>query len=144
LTAAGERAFFVADDGVHGREPWVSDGTPEGTHLITDLVPGSGSSSPAELTAIGDRVYFAAHTLGHGRELWRSDGTPAGTVRVTDIAPGPLPSSPMALTVSNLAVWFVATDAVSGFELYRLPVAGTLFADGFEGGDTSVWSATEQ
>jgi ELWxxDGT repeat protein len=144
LTAAGERAFFVADDGVHGREPWVSDGTPEGTHLLTDLVPGSGSSSPAELTAIGDRVYFAAHSPAHGRELWRSDGTAGGTVRVTDIAPGPIPSSPMALTVSNVAVWFVATDAVTGFELYRLPVAGTLFADGFEGGDTSVWSATEQ
>jgi len=145
LTAAGEKVFFVADDGVHGREPWVSDGSPDGTRLLADLVPGPGSSVPAELTAAGERVYFAAHAPGHGRELWRSDGTPAGTVRVTDIAPGPLPSSPMALTLSSGSwLWFVANDGVTGFEPYRLAVPGTIFEDGFEGGDTSGWSATVQ
>ncbi len=141
LTAAGGRVYFAADDGVHGREPWVSDGSFDGTRLLADLVPGPGSSNPAEFTAAGDRVYFAAHAPAHGRELWRSDGTPEGTVRVTDLAPGPLPSSPMALTLASGAwLWFVATDGVTGFEPYRLPVPGTIFADGFETGDVSAWS----
>ena len=37
--------FFVADDGTHGEEPWVSDGTPEGTELLLDIYPDGGSSA---------------------------------------------------------------------------------------------------
>jgi ELWxxDGT repeat protein len=40
------RLFMAANDGVHGREPWISDGTPEGTKLIADLNPGRGDSNP--------------------------------------------------------------------------------------------------
>ncbi len=41
LTRAGNRIFFTADDGVHGEELWVTDGTAEGTHLVKDiLMPG--------------------------------------------------------------------------------------------------------
>ncbi len=38
------RAVFSADDGVHGREAWVSDGTPEGTRLIADIFAGAPAS----------------------------------------------------------------------------------------------------
>jgi ELWxxDGT repeat protein len=41
LTPAGDHVFFTADDGVHGRELWVTDGTKNGTHLVKDiLLPG--------------------------------------------------------------------------------------------------------
>ena len=41
LTRVGNRVFFTADDGIHGEELWVTDGTPGGTRLIKDiLVPG--------------------------------------------------------------------------------------------------------
>jgi ELWxxDGT repeat protein len=33
------RALFTADDGVHGEELWVTDGTPGGTLLVEDLNP---------------------------------------------------------------------------------------------------------
>jgi len=35
-----DRAYFIANDGVHGLEPWVSDGTLAGTRLYANVVPG--------------------------------------------------------------------------------------------------------
>jgi ELWxxDGT repeat protein len=33
----GNRLLFIADDGIHGGEPWVSDGTPSGTIMVKDI-----------------------------------------------------------------------------------------------------------
>src|SRR5690606_39227776 len=30
------KAIFYADDGIHGTEPWITDGTPSGTHMLLD------------------------------------------------------------------------------------------------------------
>src|SRR5690349_12715982 len=35
----GARVLFTADDGAHGREVWVTDGTPGGTSLLKDINP---------------------------------------------------------------------------------------------------------
>ena len=42
LTALGKTLYFSADDGVHGRELWASDGTREGTYLVKDIDAGPG------------------------------------------------------------------------------------------------------
>lgn len=34
LTASGALVYFVFDDGVHGEELWVTDGTQQGTRLV--------------------------------------------------------------------------------------------------------------
>jgi len=40
----GNRLYFWADDGIHGMEPWVSDGTSRGTRLVADINKGSSDS----------------------------------------------------------------------------------------------------
>jgi ELWxxDGT repeat protein len=141
FVTVGDRAYFTADDGVHGRELWRSDGTAAGTEMVADLRSGAASSSPQELTAFGGVLVFAADDGVHGLEPWQTDGTPAGTHLIQDLAPGPLPSSPRAFTALGPFVYFVATDATTGFELWRLRLSPfQLFADGFESGDLSGWS----
>ena len=82
----GGLTYFFATDGVHGVEPWVTDGTPAGTRMIADLAPGAATSHPSGLVAYNGSAYFVADYVGpFGWSLgglWRTDGTAAGTVRV--------------------------------------------------------------
>ena len=64
------RVVFHAYDTAHGHEPWVSDGTPSGTRLLQDLLPGPGSSYPQELLRAGDFIYFIAKLPVYDREIW--------------------------------------------------------------------------
>jgi ELWxxDGT repeat protein len=45
------RLFFNGDDGIHGGEPWTSDGTPAGTRMIADIAPGETGSYPRPFCA---------------------------------------------------------------------------------------------
>ncbi|MCA8969851.1 MAG: hypothetical protein KDC95_08715 [Planctomycetes bacterium] len=75
ITVAGRYVYFGSTDPVTGEEPWVTDGTQAGTHLIADLEPGSGSSKPFGFTAVGTTVYFVADVSAIGQEVWRYDHT---------------------------------------------------------------------
>jgi ELWxxDGT repeat protein len=46
LTAVDDTVIFRAFDPAHGLEPWLSDGTAEGTVLVDDINPGSSASIP--------------------------------------------------------------------------------------------------
>lgn len=80
----GYKAFFAAADATHGEELWVTDGTKEGTRMVTDIQAGDGSSSPAYLTRFNDKVVFSAVNDEGDREPWISDGTPEGTFQLAD------------------------------------------------------------
>ena len=69
--ALGDRLFFPADDGVHGTELWSTDGTLEGTGLVSDLRPGPEGSDPQSLVAAEHYLYFTAADGEHGRQFWQ-------------------------------------------------------------------------
>lgn len=83
--------YFAADDHEHGIELWASDGTGQGTRLVTDLTPGEGND-PWMLAASPSRLFYAAATIAAGTELWTSDGTLSGSLMLQDIYPGSISS----------------------------------------------------
>ncbi len=80
--------YFAATNGSDGRELWKSDGTFDGTVMVSDLNPGTGDSGPNTLRVAGSRLFFNADNGTHGRELFSSDGTGAGTVLLADLRSG--------------------------------------------------------
>lgn len=112
--------FFRADDGVHGFELWVSDGTAAGTRMVKDIHPGANNSlqSNPYFAVMNGRLYFEATDGVNGRELWVSDGTAAGTQMLKDINPGSSNSTPTFLTVVNNRLFFAAFRPDVGTELW--------------------------
>ncbi len=88
LFRAGNRALFFAQDREHGAELWMSDGTPESTHLVADLAPGPASldlDPYYETSVLRSQLLF--RRVDDDRHLWVSDGTAAGTRRLVDADP---------------------------------------------------------
>lgn len=109
LTAALDQLFFKTRTAATGWELWESDGSAAGTHMLTEIVPGSTSSSPGELTPFDGRLFFAA--FQQGRDLWTTDGTPGGTALVAEIDPfGHLGSKPQQLMALGSQLIFTAAD----------------------------------
>ncbi|MCA8955648.1 MAG: hypothetical protein KDC87_06225 [Planctomycetes bacterium] len=117
LTLSNGMLFFSADDGINGRELWVSTGAT--ASMVKDIMPGSSGSNPFGIVAFGNGVMFAATDATGGTELWKSDGSALGTVRVADIRPGTKSSLPTELTVFGRDVYFAATTDTAGRELWK-------------------------
>ena len=47
FAGVGGTLFFTADDGIHGRELWKSDGTKAGTVLVKDIDPDDDATTAA-------------------------------------------------------------------------------------------------
>jgi len=116
----GDKHIFSADDGVHGRELWVTQGRAENTQLLKDINVGIGSSVGDFLTSVvfGDIMLFIADDGEHGRELWRTDGSGEGTYLVKDInAEGSALMNTGLMSLGDKVI-FYANDGVRGEELW--------------------------
>ncbi|HEV7519122.1 MAG TPA: hypothetical protein VGR07_22760 [Thermoanaerobaculia bacterium] len=159
----GGRLLFAADDGVHGRELWTSDGTARGTRLVADINPlrsptppemcsdapdgrtDTGlASNPDGFARLGDGAValFAADDGAAGRELWRTDGTARGTKRVADLLPGPFGSAPHDLTRLGNLIYFFASPTGTGDALYRTDgtAKGTFLVSDLQLNGTPTWA----
>lgn len=121
LLPAGGKLFFSADDGWHGRELWVSDGSRDGTRMLVDAFPGRLSSQPRLLREIDGLLLFQMRTPEHGEELWVSDGTRAGTVRLADDMPGSGGAEPTAGAIARGHLVYGAHREDVGRELFSIP-----------------------
>jgi ELWxxDGT repeat protein len=120
---AGDWVYFRAEDADHGWELWRTNGKPEDTRRVTDVVPGpnppqANLSQWFPLAAIDETVYFHGWDAAHGWELWTTDGTATGTALVKDLTPGPGGSNPQLMAATSDRVFFSAGVGNSGSELY--------------------------
>ncbi len=118
FVVVGDQAYFVTQ-GLRPGELWRTDGTAEGTVLVTDRFATKREDPITEMTAIGDELYFAAEDRRTGVELWRTDGTDSGTSLVADLSPGEGRSYPKSMVPLGEHVLFWADGAEEGCGLWR-------------------------
>lgn len=124
FTGTAQITLAANDQGATGSGgPQTGNGTvtvnvASGATLVTNISPGSGSASPANLTSVGNQIFFAATDGSTGVELWKSGGTAATTTQVADLNTGTGNSSPANLTVVGNRLYYTATNSATGTELY--------------------------
>jgi ELWxxDGT repeat protein len=126
MAAVGGRLVFVVDDGDHGEEPWVTDGTAEGTRLLKDCNPGPDDCKLAIISQQDGRVQFWSHTKDvvdrPWMELWSTDGTETGTRRLAEMQTDRRRNSEMERTsvIAGGHVFFERHDSKHGRSLWSL------------------------
>jgi len=122
--------YFWADDGIHGKDFWSSDGTMAGTHLVKDINPGMSWSIPSgydygSIALVNNgSLYFMADSASQDY-LWKSDGTAAGTAPITNpsvMQPFDHYSYWQDLTVMQIIngkIFFPGMGSTTGLELWQ-------------------------
>lgn len=137
LATIGDALLLLANDGIHGSEPWISDGTPQGTHLVTDSIPGplgislSEGSQPIPRAVVGSAMLYRERALDGRIRVWRTDGTAPGTFPVADLE---AQTSSVVPPIEPFGIW-----SPLGVSCMRPAGEGLLFAanDGAVG--TELW-----
>jgi len=80
--------YYSGSDGVHGLEPWRTDGTASGTRMVADLCVSptvlntTASSWPENFSTMGGLILFTARGQDATLGLYAADGTAGGTRRL--------------------------------------------------------------
>ncbi|MEM1180503.1 MAG: hypothetical protein AAGM22_19315 [Acidobacteriota bacterium] len=122
---------------------WRTDGTVGGAELIEQ-------STDLELHEVFDRWALASgFQVGRGVEFALVELSQGSRVQLPEIQDGPVGTVVGPLVIEDDVLWTSAYRLDVGQELFRLDLAPfltepPLFADGFESGDASAWSAIVQ
>ncbi len=121
LFSNGSQVFFTADTDDVGGEPWVSNGTVNGTQRLADINPGDIGSAPEEYAFLGGQTFIGKFSDEEEfeRELWVSDGTPLGTQQFGDFNTATNASRPQDLIDLDGTLFFTATNPDEGRELWK-------------------------
>ncbi len=134
LTPMTGRLVFLADDGIHGSEPWVSDATEAGTDRLADLSPPPAdvyqfANVLADHRLVAGGLWYYRNLDADGSvEMFVTDGTSAGTRQLTEInhhasaiSLNPFSGATMAKSLAdfNGTLLFQADDGTAGSELWK-------------------------
>jgi ELWxxDGT repeat protein len=70
LPKINNKLYFSRQTSETGYEPWETDGTPEGTKMLGDLVKGFQSSNPLQFVELNQKVYCIATETNKAQQLW--------------------------------------------------------------------------
>lgn len=115
--ALGDRVFFSADDGVHGREPWQCDSSGQCT-LLADLQPGPKGSDPHSFVAMGDYVYFQTASTEYGQHVCFLDKTSGTVLNITQPIRELTHSEIRYFHAGKDALFFIAAAMNSSYEVW--------------------------
>jgi len=121
LDSGSGKLFFVRDRGIDdgGQEPFVTDGTVEGTFPLGDLEPGpEGSDVAFEASLPNGRTLFTALTTADESQLWSTQGLEGDAQIVRVINPDGIDDG-LDGEVFDGSYFFCADDGVNGLELWR-------------------------
>jgi len=116
--------YFTADDGINGREVWVSDGTTSGTTMVTAINNSGDAVEPNTPTGMSNTtIYFAANDGTTGTELWYIVHGGISPTPVVDLLQGPGSSFPRDITGRQSTkefgeVFFTALDSDGRRQLF--------------------------
>lgn len=121
IVSVGNLVYFVAEEGLYGRELWSTDGSDESTRLVSDLSNENGHLNwSLELTGTSGEVYFAASDTHGGTEPWRFGLVEGSPQPLADLVPGGASSAPTSFTKAGDTVIFVAKDAAGNKQLWSV------------------------
>lgn len=123
--AMSDKVFLHFDDGIHGRELWVTTDEPHTAEMVVDLNVSEGTTSHIDnIFVVRGALMFTACTQKleeYSRipndcynELWRSDGTPEGTTVVWSKKE----QSPQQIKADSEALYFLSFEEPY-YQLYR-------------------------
>ncbi len=119
VTTRTDIALVEADDGLHGRELWRTDGTAAGTYLLRDLSPGAAGSAINLLGTVNGAALLRVQANGLEQVL-RSDGTPVGTYWIPSLGQGRTATAGLSATaLGSQALLFLQNPGSAGYvDLY--------------------------
>lgn len=125
ILRVGERLMLHGDDADHGAEWWTSDGTPDGTQLLLDILPGAesgslGSSSGAFRSSYVPRLLFIGRGIDELSHIWVTEGTAQSSRRLLRNSTGTEDSTFVRIAADGESILFNTRDSTPTGPFTRL------------------------